>query len=224
MRTVILFALLAAPVFAFGCSASGGPGNNGNGGGGGGGGGAGAGADAGDGGTSGDAGPKAALLSNPSVSQTCQTCLAGASTNDCASLAKICSSDSMCTSLNTCVNNCTNLNQGCISNCENTASKNTGTEWVDWFGCACNDCTTQCAGSAGANGSLCAGAAGGGAGGGGGSATVTCVVDTQDHDCNGNQTEYDCSGSDNPMGDGLSASCGGAMQFQGTNDLYYCCN
>jgi hypothetical protein len=152
-------------------------------------------------------------------------CLAGASGNDCASLAKICSADMTCTALNSCVNSSTNLNQGCISNCENTASRNTGTEWVDRFSCACNDCTTQCAGSGGANGSLCAGSGTGGGGGGGSvNANVSCVVDTQDHDCSGGETEYDCSGTDTPTGDGLSASCGGAMQLQGTNDLYYCCN
>lgn len=149
-----------------------------------------------------------ALLVNPSVSQTCQTCLSTASGNDCANQAKVCSGDSVCLSLNSCVNKCTNLNSGCIANCGNAFSTNAQSEWTGWFGCACNDCTMQC--------SLCTS----GSGTDSGSGTRTCYVDNTLEGCSG--TPYYCPGSDSPLTDNLATSCpqSAADPMGGTD---YCC-
>jgi hypothetical protein len=96
--------------------------------------------------SSGDAGTDAGnvLLQNNSVAVACTSCLSGSTGNDCASQAKSCGNDPACVSLNNCVKACTNLNQGCIQNCEAAASADSISEWTNWFNCGCNDCASQC--------------------------------------------------------------------------------
>jgi hypothetical protein len=155
-----------------------------------------------------------ALLANPSVTQTCQSCLGGATGNDCAAQAKNCTGDSNCASLNACVNKCANLNEGCIQNCSNAASSNATSEWNAWWTCGCNDCSTQC--------DLCGGggSSSGGSGSSSGSTAVTCQVDTT-LSCT-SSTGYYCTGADNPQQDGLSTSCSNAVA-DANGGFDYCC-
>jgi hypothetical protein len=101
------------------------------------------------------------LGENGSVPQTCQTCLGSSSENECDSMGKICSSDSECVSLNTCINNCANINAACISSCGNAASQNAINEWNSWSNCTCGTCAMQCnqtfcnIGSGSGSGSAC---------------------------------------------------------------------
>jgi hypothetical protein len=159
--------------------------------------------DAGSGGQ--DAGG-AKLGQNPSVTQTCQQCLSQSSGNECSDWAKTCNNGSACVGLNTCINNCTNVNTACVTSCGQAASQNAITEWTQWSQCACNSCAAQC-------GSTFCGAVGGDAGsctpdntqcpaGGGGCCTFCasdgycgCIPSGQQ----GCQTSGDC----------CSQSCGG---------------
>jgi hypothetical protein len=84
------------------------------------------------------------LGNNPSVPQTCQACLSQSSGNDCSAQRQTCARDSFCGSLNTCINNCVNVNAACLANCQNAVSVNAGSEWTNWFSCTCADCSAQC--------------------------------------------------------------------------------
>jgi hypothetical protein len=93
--------------------------------------------------SSGGADAGATLGNNANVPSACQMCLSQASGNDCATQAKNCEGDSVCTSLNKCVDQCANFTN-CPSNCESSASSNATSEWVSWWTCACSDCAVQC--------------------------------------------------------------------------------
>jgi len=178
----------------------------------------------GDGG-SGDGGASVALLVNPGVTQTCQTCLSGASGNDCSAQAKTCGNDSNCVALNTCVNKCTNLNAGCIQNCEDSASVNSGQEWSTWFSCACNDCATQCSEcSASGTSSGGSGSSGGGSGSSS-SGTASCQEDNSGKyfTCSQGNGFY-CTDSDTPVTDGFATTCSAPSADPGGTGVDYCCN
>lgn len=181
-----------------------------------------------DGGTSSSGG--GGLLANPGVTQTCQTCLSGASGNDCSAQAKTCTSDTNCVGLNTCVNKCTNLNQGCITNCGNAASVNAVTEWNGWFNCGCNDCASQCSAcsggssSGGSSGSSSGSSSGGGSGSSSGGTTITCATDAQVQAVCTSGTGWYCTGPDNPQGDGISGPCSAPVADPSGVGTDYCCN
>ena len=84
------------------------------------------------------------LADNASVPETCQMCLASSTSNECESKGKICTSDSECAALNTCINKCVNINAACIANCGDAASQDAIDEWNTWTGCTCGTCATQC--------------------------------------------------------------------------------
>lgn len=150
----------------------------------------------------GKAGPE--LFVNTGVTQACQTCLSGATGNDCSAQAKTCANDSICTMLNACVNKCANLNASCIQNCSNAASTNADSEWGAWQDCACADCTAQC--------EQCSTSTGAG----------TCDADDT-VDCAGQGNGYSCTGADTPDQDGLATTC--SAPTSGTGGLtLYCCN
>jgi hypothetical protein len=167
----------------------------------------------------------ATLLSNPGVTQTCQTCLSGATGNDCSAQAKTCGNDPNCVALNACVNKCTDLNAGCIQNCEDAAAVNSVDEWSSWFTCACNDCSTQCSECAAGTGTGTGSGTGTGTGSGTGTGTVTCQLDNsgQYFVCQGNENGYYCTGTDTPAADGLSPSCGSGSADPSGTGLDYCC-
>jgi hypothetical protein len=85
-----------------------------------------------------------ALGDNASVPETCQTCLATSSTNECESQGTICGADSECVALDKCINNCANINAACISSCGDAASANAIAEWNNWSNCTCGTCAMQC--------------------------------------------------------------------------------
>lgn len=114
-----------------------------------------------DGGGSGSGGGSTDKLGdNASVPGTCQTCLAMSTSNECQAKGKICSSDSGCEKLNTCINKCANINAACIQNCGDGASQDAIDEWNAWTGCDCGTCAAQC------NATFC-NIGGGGSGSGG---------------------------------------------------------
>src|SRR4051812_2588063 len=85
-------------------------------------------------------GGSSALGANASVPQTCQSCLAQSSRNECSGLSNVCVNDSNCAALNACVNNCANVNAGCVSNCAAAYSQNTINQWNSWAQCTCASC------------------------------------------------------------------------------------
>ena len=91
-----------------------------------------------------DGGKEPELGANPSVPQTCQSCLTGSSSNECANKAKVCNEDPNCVALNACVNNCASVNSGCVSNCADAASTDVQSEWLGWYNCTCTSCASQC--------------------------------------------------------------------------------
>ena len=105
------------------------------------------------------------LGDNASVPGTCQTCLAGSTSNECAAKGKICAGDPGCEKLNTCINKCANINAACIQNCGDAASQDAIDEWNNWWNCDCGTCASQC------NATFC------NIGGGSGSGSGVCVPD-----------------------------------------------
>ncbi|MFT3699741.1 MAG: hypothetical protein QM831_41725 [Kofleriaceae bacterium] len=110
----------------------------------------------------------AALAVNASVPQSCQSCLSTSSGNECSAKQKICEADSECVALNKCINNCANINSGCIDSCGDAASANAIDEWNAWADCGCNTCGSQC----GQTFCSAGGGAGSGSGGGGSNACI----------------------------------------------------
>jgi hypothetical protein len=84
------------------------------------------------------------LGENPSVPETCQTCLMTSSTNECENQGSVCAFDSDCVALDKCINNCANINAACIANCGDAATQNAINEWSSWSNCTCATCATQC--------------------------------------------------------------------------------
>jgi len=204
---ILLFTAALAPATACSSKNSNGPANG----------------DGGAGGSSGaDGGSGVALLGNPGVTQTCQTCLSGASGNDCSAQATTCDRDTDCVALNTCVIKCTNLNAGCIQNCQDNASVNSGQEWSAWFSCACNDCSMQCA-QCSASGTS-SGGSGSSSSGGSSSGTVTTCQQDNSFACSQGSYGYYCSGSDTPATDGLETTCSAPVDDPSGTGVDYCCN
>ncbi len=143
------------------------------------------------------------LFVNTGVTQACQTCLSSSTGNDCSAQAKTCANDSICTTLNACVNKCANLNASCIQNCSNGASTNADSEWSAWQTCACADCTAQC--------EQCSTSTG----------TVTCDADDTVI-CGNDGNGFSCTGTDTPDEDGLATTC--STPTPGTGATLYCCN
>jgi hypothetical protein len=176
----------------------------------------------------------AQLATNPSVSATCQMCLGQSSTNDCDEYAKVCGEDTNCMALNACVNKCASLNTSCIDNCGALVGTAVQNEWLSWWTCGCGDCASSCSvcggSSTGSGGSGDSGAGGGsgmgsasGTGGGSGTGAHTCSADPS-IPCENGSVGYICNGSDTPVEDGLSASCGTGVPDPEYVATDYCCD
>ena len=171
------------------------------------------------------------------MTQTCQMCLSGATGNDCSAQAKTmrqrCKIVSRSTHASTSVRTST---RGAFRTAKTRLLRIRSMNGAVGLLARATDCSAQCSacsggGSSGGGGSgSSSGGGGSSSGGGSGSSSgnsgpVTCQVDDsgQYFSCQGNQDGYYCTGSDTPLTDGFSKSCGSSAPEPSGTGLDYCC-
>jgi hypothetical protein len=106
-----------------------------------------------------------------SATATCQTCATASETGACSTQTQACVNDAACTTLNTCLGNCTT--QACATACDTTAGTTAQNELNALNTCICNTaCVSECS-------SECGGTTTTTTGGG-----ATCGLTSSDADCN----------------------------------------